>query len=364
MRTEYFNKLVERLKKEKLDAILISPSEELIFILGKSPRICERFQGLFIKNDGEYFYVCNLLTADEMKEVLGDDKVYSWFDGEDYTEIVKTVLTHKGLLGATIAVNSTAQPCCLCDISEATGIRFTSGKAVLEGIREIKTPQEMENMRASCAVTDAVFAELLTVIKPGMTEGDLKLRVLPELFAKHGGLMVPGTGIVASGPNTGYAHYNKTDRVIQKKDTITFDIGCVHKEMRSDMTRTIFIGGISEKEKEIYQLVLEANLAGEKAAVEGAYIPDIDKAARDVIEKAGYGKYFTTRLGHGIGYMVHESPDIKQSNKRYLEKGMAFTIEPGIYIPGDVGCRIEDTLLISEKGTEILFKTTKDIIIL
>ena len=95
------------------------------------------------------------------------------------------------------------------------------------------------------------------------------------------------------------------------------------------------------------------------AAVEGAYIPDVDKAARDVIDKAGYGKYFTTRLGHGIGYMVHESPDMKQSNKRHLERGMAFTIEPGIYIPGEVGCRIEDTLLISDKGTEILFKTTK-----
>ena len=363
MRTEYFEKLVQRLKSQSIDAMLISPSEELLFIMGSSPRICERFQGLFIKNDGEYFYVCNLLTADEVRETLGEDKVFSWFDGEDYTEVVKGVLEHKGLLGSTIAVNSSAQPCCLCDISAATGIKFISGKPILEGVREIKTPEEMQNMRESCAVTDAVFAELLTMIKPGMTEGDLKLRILPSLFAKHGGLMVPGTGIVASGPNTGYAHYNKTDRVIQKQDTITFDIGCQYKEMRSDMTRTIFIGGITDRQREVYQLVLEANLAGEMAAVEGAYIPDVDKA-RDVIDKAGYGKYFTTRLGHGIGYMVHESPDMKQSNKRHLERGMAFTIEPGIYIPGEVGCRIEDTLLISDKGTEILFKTTKDIIIL
>lgn len=364
MRTEYFNRLVNSLQAHNLDGILISPSEELVFILGKSPRICERFQGLFIKQDGDYFYICNLLTEDEMVEILGTDRVFSWFDGDDYVEKVSAVLKKKGLRNATIAVNSTAQSCCLCDLAQATGIRFVSGKAILEEIREIKTPEEMENLRASCAVTDAVFAELLTRIQPGMTEGELKLQILPELFAKHGGLMVPGSGIVASGPNTGYAHYNKTDRVIQEKDTITFDIGCLHKEMRSDMTRTIFIGGISQQEQEIYQLVLEANLAGERAAKEGAYIPDVDRAAREVIEKAGYGKYFTTRLGHGIGYMVHESPDMKASNRRYLQRGMAFTIEPGIYIPGQCGCRIEDTLLLSDRGTEILFKTTKDVIIL
>lgn len=363
MRQYYFDKLVKKLREKNIDAFLISPSEELVFLMGESPRICERFQGLFIKNNGDYFYVCNLLTEDEMIELLGHDKVYGWFDGESYTEVVRNVLSKYDLIGKKIAVNSSAQSCCLCEIAEITGVKFISGKAILEEIREIKTETEMENLRGSCAVTDKTFEDLLPLIKPGLTEGDLKLRILPELFAKNGGIMVPGSGVVASGPNTGYAHYNGLQRKIQEKDVITFDIGCLYNEMRSDMTRTIYVGEISEREKELYNIVLEAVLSAEHVAVKGAYIPDVDKAARDVIIKAGYGKYFKNRVGHGIGYMVHESPDIKTSNKRVLEEGMAFTIEPGIYIPGEGGCRIEDTLLISDKGTEILFKTTKDIII-
>lgn len=364
MRKEYFDKLVTALKNKNIEAVLIAPSEELLFILGESPRICERFQGLFIKNDGDYFYICNTLTRDEMVELLGKGRVYDWFDGDVYTDIVRDVMTKYDLIGKTIAVNSSVQPCCLLQIAEETGINFISGKAILEEIREIKTETEMQNLRDSCAVTDKVFEDLLNYIKPGMKEEEIKITLLPELFAKHGGRMVPGTGIVASGPNTSYPHYNGTQRALQKKDILTLDMGCVYNEMRSDMTRTIFLGGVSDQEAEIYNIVLKANLEGEKAAVRGAFIPEIDKAARDVIDKAGYGKYFTTRLGHGIGYMVHESPDIKRSNPRYLEEGMAFTVEPGIYLTGSFGVRVEDTILISKNGTEVLFNTTKDIIVL
>ena len=142
------------------------------------------------------------------------------------------------------------------------------------------------------------------------------------------------------------------------------DFGCVYKGMYSDMTRTVFFGEASTKQREIYQYVLAANQAGEQAAVAGAYIPEVDKAARSIIEEAGYGADFITRLGHGIGYMIHEGPDIKKNNKRSLLPGMAFSIEPGIYLSGDFGVRIEDIVLVSENGNEILNQSSKELIIL
>ncbi|HBV68364.1 MAG TPA: aminopeptidase P family protein, partial [Clostridiales bacterium] len=131
--------------------------------------------------------------------------------------------------------------------------------------------------------------------------------------------------------------------------------------MCADMSRTVFVGDISEEEKKVYEIILASQEAGERAAVEGAYIPDVDRAAREIIENAGYGKYFPTRLGHGIGYSVHEAPDIKASNKRKLEKGMVFSIEPGIYMAGKFGMRIENIVAVTENGNEVLNKASKEI---
>lgn len=169
--------------------------------------------------------------------------------------------------------------------------------------------------------------------------------------------------IVSFGANASYPHYMVSGEgaVLQEKDVLLTDFGCSYHGFQSDMTRTVFIGEPTEEEAKIYDIVLKANLAGEAAVKEGAYIPEIDKAARKVIEDAGYGQYFTTRLGHGIGYQVHESPEIKQSNRRNLEKGMAFSIEPGIYIPGVIGIRVEDIVVINEHGErEILNKVPKE----
>ncbi|WP_313371231.1 M24 family metallopeptidase, partial [Sedimentibacter sp.] len=150
-------------------------------------------------------------------------------------------------------------------------------------------------------------------------------------------------------------------RVIQEKDIIILDWGCKYNGMCADMSRTVFVGDITEEERQVYEIVLKSQEEGEKAAVKGAYIPEVDKAARDVIKDAGYEKYFFTRLGHGIGYSVHEAPDIKKSNQRYLEEGMVFSIEPGIYIAGKFGMRIENIVAVTENGNEILNKASKEI---
>ncbi|HHZ03214.1 MAG TPA: aminopeptidase P family protein [Tissierellia bacterium] len=362
MRKKYLDKLVNILQKENIDAILIAPSEEMEFIMGHNTHLCERFQALIIKKDGNYFYICNLLTVDEVQSVLGPTvKVYGWFDGDIFTDTVKKAFEEEGLIGKTIAVNSTERAFLILQIMEAVDVKFVNGKPLLEEMRMIKEDKEIDDLRMAARITDESFEELLNFIKPGITERDIA-RKMNEIFKEKGA--DEGFTMVCSGPNSSYPHYNDDQRVIQEKDIIVLDWGCKYNNMCSDMSRTVFVGGITEEERKVYEIVRASQEAGEKAAVKGAYIPDVDKAARDIIEKAGYGKYFVTRLGHGIGYSVHEAPDIKASNHRHLEKGMVFSIEPGIYMAGKFGIRIENIVAVTEEGNEVLNKASKEIIII
>ncbi len=359
MRKKYLDRLVGLLNNSDMDAILIAPSEEMEFIMGHNTHICERFQALIIKRDGTYFYICNLLTVGEIEDVLGPDiDVYGWFDGDEFTDTVKLAFEEHDLIGKTIGVNSTERAFLVLQIMEKMDVKFVNGKPILEEMRMIKDEEELANLRMAAHITDESFEELLKFIKPGLKEVDISNK-MNEFFKSKGA--DEGFTMVCSGPNSSYPHYAGNQRVIQEKDVIILDWGCTYNNMCADMSRTVFVGGISEEEKKIYDIVLKSQLAGEAAAVEGAYIPDVDKASREIIEEEGYGEYFFTRLGHGIGYSVHEAPDIKASNKRNLEKGMVFSIEPGIYIAGKVGMRIENIVAITENGTEILNQASNEI---
>jgi Xaa-Pro dipeptidase len=193
-----------------------------------------------------------------------------------------------------------------------------------------------------------------------MKESDI-IGFLAAEMASRGGL-TPFT-IVASGPNSSIGHYNGGERVIESQDIILLDFGCAYNDMFSDISRTLFVGRVTQEQQKVYELCRRATETGEAACFEGAYIPDIDKAARDVIRHSEYGEYFFHRLGHGIGHMIHEAPDIKASNMRKLEKGMCFSIEPGVNIPGKFGVRIEDVVAITENGTEILNKSPHELLV-
>lgn len=358
----YFTKLVNAINHKRLDAMLIVPSDELKFIIGESPYLCERFQGLFVKKDGSYFYVCNLLTSEEIQKVLGANvKVYDWFDGDNYIDTVKKAFVENDLIGKTIGVDSTTRAFEVLDIMNNLDVKFIDAKNMLEEIRIHKTSEELENLRIASKIADEAFAEVILHIKPKMTEKDVKEKLCNIMLEKGG--ESPGA-LVAAGANSSYPHYIKNTGVIKEKDIVLLDYGCVYKGMKSDISRTVFVGDITKEQKKVYDIVKNAIEAAEKVVAVDAFIPDIDKAARGLIEKEGYGKYFTTRLGHGIGYMGHEAPDIKASNPRYLEKNMAFSIEPGIYIGGNFGVRIEDIVITTENGTEIINKASKDMIII
>ncbi|MCL1873756.1 MAG: Xaa-Pro peptidase family protein [Clostridiales bacterium] len=355
-------KLAAHLKAADLGGIMVCPSEEMLFLAGFTPMMCERFQALFITAEGKYFYVCNLLYEGEMNHNFGGEvKIYPWMDGESMTDTVRTALADYGLLGQTLAVNSSAQAFNTLDIVKDCDVTFVNGKYVLEEARIIKTAEETENLRRAAKINDDVFVQALSFIRPGMKEADI-LQFMTEKMVAAGG--ADPWGIIASGPNSSYPHYHGTDRVVGEQDLMILDFGCTFGGMFSDMSRTIFVGGITEEQRKVYGIVRQAYEAGEAAAKTGAFIPDVDKAARDIIDNAGYKEYFINRLGHGIGYMIHEGPDIKKNNYRNLEPGMAFSVEPGIYIAGKFGMRIENIVMATADGNEVLNKSSKEIIII
>lgn len=358
-------KLAEILKANNLDAILVAPSEDLDFLMGFNPHLCERFQGLFVKQNGECFYIANLLSKEEIaKEIVPQGRIYSWWDGEDYVAVVKEILEKEGLEGKVIGTSQAVRAFHVLNIMNRTSVKFVGARDLLDEIRIHKTSEELDCLRKAAQIADEALAAAIKEIRPGMTEGKIG-EILFGKMTELGGERPEG--LICTGPNTGYPHYSPAGegRILQERDILLLDFGCTYKGFQSDMTRTFFFGEPTEKEKMVYDAVLRANLAGEEAAVLGAYIPDVDRAARDVIGATGYGDTFTTRLGHGIGYKVHEAPDIKQSHLRNLEKGMAFSIEPGIYLAGEFGVRIEDIVVINEKGErEVLNKYPKEMMIL
>ena len=363
MNNEMLVKLGEVMKKDNVDALMVAPGNDMVFLLGTSTHLCERFQALIIKNDGDYFYICNLLTVDEAKDMIPGHDVYGWFDGEDFTQVVKKAFEEHGLADKTIAVNGTVRAFNVCKMVEKLDNKFVNGKDYLEETRIIKTPEELDNLRKASLIADKAFEEIIKFIKPGMTEADIVNKIKAVML--ENGADSAGGGIVARGENAALPHYMGKSGVVKEKDIVEMDYGCTYKGMWSDITRTVFVGEPTEREKLVYNTVLAANLKGIEAAKNGAYIPDVEKAARDVIAEAGFGQYFTHRLGHGIGYAGHEAPYITGVTKRNLEPGMAFSIEPGIYIKDEIGVRIEDIVIINEKGeTEVLNHATKEMIII
>jgi Xaa-Pro aminopeptidase len=243
------------------------------------------------------------------------------------------------------------------------GIEWLPLKKTVETIRAVKDEGEIEALRRAVQITDAAFAHLVGVIRPGMTEVEVAWQI--ESFMRtHGANKVAFDLIVAAGPNGALPHARPGDRVIQPGEPIVIDIGCAVDGYCSDMTRTICIGtsgarAPSPKYLEIWNLVLQAQEAAETGIHAGVTGAEADALARDVIRDAGYAEFFGHGLGHGVGLAVHEDPRASRLWPAAFEAGMTLTVEPGIYLPGEFGVRIEDLVVIREGGVEILTGTPK-----
>jgi Xaa-Pro dipeptidase len=238
---------------------------------------------------------------------------------------------------------------------------FPDASDVLAELRLKKDRAEVEAMRKAVKIAQDALEDLFPQIQTGMSERELASR-LTMLLLKHGSESeIPFAPIVSAGPNSANPHASPTDRKIQAGDLLVVDWGAAYDGYISDLTRTFAVGEVDEEFKKIHAIVQEANAAGRAAAKPGVPCAEVDQAAREVIEKAGYGKYFTHRTGHGIGMEGHEAPYMRGDNMQLLEPGMAFTVEPGIYLPGRNGVRIEDNLVILETGAESLSDMPREI---
>jgi len=239
------------------------------------------------------------------------------------------------------------------------GVALAPLDGMVEKLRRIKEPSELEAIAASMALLDRGFEHICGFIKPGVTEAAVSLEL--EIYLRR--LGASGTSfpfIVASGPRASLPHGEASDRVIGKGDILTLDFGVILNHYCSDMTRTVSVGAPPPEMEKIYYIVLEAQQAGLNAVKAGVGANSVDRAARNVIEGYGYGEFFGHGTGHGVGLAVHEAPRLSARDDTVLEAGMVVTVEPGIYLPGRGGVRIEDSVVVERGGCRLLTRAPKD----
>lgn len=239
--------------------------------------------------------------------------------------------------------------------------KLVPSEGIVKDLRAVKDDEEIQKIARAARIADRAFEALTAETFVGRAEREVAWR-LRELLHAHGSDALSFDTIVASGPNGAMPHHRAGDRIIEKRELVTVDWGCGYQGYWSDCTRTVSTGGISDTLKEIYDVCLKAQVAACEAIKPGMSGVEADAVARDLIEAAGYGAQFGHGLGHGIGLEVHEAPTLSTESSSTLEPRHAVTIEPGIYVPGTGGVRIEDLAILRENGVELLTSFRKDLI--
>ena len=227
----------------------------------------------------------------------------------------------------------------------------------------VKTPEQLLSIMKAAAIGDMCFSHMIGFLKTGMTEISVAAEIERALFSL-GAEKLAFPVICVSGERTNLPHGEPSDKLIEEGDFVTLDFGAVIDGYCADMTRTVAMGSVTGFQREVYDIVLKAQLAALAACKAGARCFDVDKTARDIIEAAGFGEEFVHGTGHGVGIEVHEAPKLNKTSEETLEENMAVTIEPGIYIPDKFGVRIEDLAIVTNFGTINTVKSTKELIIL
>lgn len=291
--------------------------------------------------------------------------VYSYLDGEDPQDAVAQAVAGLDMHGKTIGVEPTQMRVLESSMLTrgAQGVRLSSAADVIRQMRMTKDSAEIERMRRAAKVPERVLAEALRRIKPGMTETQVAGLFMSISFEQNP--QEPASmPLVQTGLSAAFPHAFAGSREVQAGDLMVIDFGAVVEDYGSDITRTIAIGAEpSDEMRHVYEVVKQANEAGRAAVRPGIRAEEIDVAARAVIERAGYGQYFTHRTGHGLGLEGHEAPYMVRGDTTILQPGMTFTVEPGIYIEGKGGVRIEDDMVVTANGGESLTTFNRELIV-
>ena len=356
-----FNKRQERLetamKREGYDSIVLTPGPLLHYLTGLSLGISERPIVAFFSTSVEPVFVLPTLEKEQLTSLPFRYECFNY--GENPSEwqfSFDQAAAYCSIFDRSIGIEPQAMRVFVLNHlrESAWTTKFSDAKAVLEEFRSRKDDDELSKMRKAVKIAEDALRQTIRDTEAGQTEIEIASRLFSNLLTHGSAGPLPFSPIVAGGPNSANPHATPGQRKIQNGDILLVDWGASNENYCSDLTRVFSVGEPEAEMKKVAEVVLKANEAALKRAAPGVAVSAIDIAARSVIEDAGYGEYFTHRTGHGLGLAVHEPPYIRSSADTILEPGMTFTIEPGIYLSGKGGVRIEDDILVTESGAESL----------
>ena len=356
---EVFARRIERLQAElktrKLEMFVAEPSTNFQYFTGYNPGRSERLILLMVPVSGAPVLICPSFEIERMKRNAAVTDVRGWEEQQNPWKLVKKAgqeMKPPHRYGTVAVEPSTSYQSFLNLEDQLDGWKLGNGAAVTERLRIIKSPEEISLIREAIAATEASIAAAFAQLAVGMTERDVATLLSREMASRGS----PGGGLVQFGPSSALPHGGPSAGALQRETVVLIDAGSRMQGYTSDITRTIWFGDApSDEFKKVYNTVHDAQTAAiENAKPFTTMCQDIDRAARKVITDAGYGQYFTHRLGHGMGMDGHEVPYMVEGNETRLEPGMVFTDEPGIYQLNKFGVRIEDDCVVTESGVEVL----------
>lgn len=334
------NSVHEQMKRCVVDAVIVTPSSDFLYLTGCGKKPSQRHTALVFL-PGRSILIIPRIEISSLQGHTEGLELLPYSDTQDAVSLIADLLPGRGRAAVGREMCSGLL---LALQQKRPSLAFTNADVLLVPLRSRKSAQEIETIHQAQRMAERALMRLLHEPLVGKSEIELSRR-LRQLRLKEGFDAV-GSGIVASGENTAYPHHTPGNRIVREGDVLLFDIGGTYRGYHADFTRTYAVGRVPEGFKAIYDVVHAAFEAGVQAAQCGRPAAAVDRAARCVIEEAGYGEFFTHRLGHGIGLDVHEPPYISSLNQTPLENGDVFSCEPGIYLPGRYGVRIEDLLAI------------------
>lgn len=353
MREDRICKIVKYMKESQMDYIIISDPSTIFYLCEKFVAPGSRMLVILIDRVGNHKFFINSLQNDYAS--ISD--YIDWYTDSDnpIALLAKEIKT-----GSKVGIDKNWSARFLISLTEQVDAKFMLSANVIDRVRMVKDELEIKAMIATCDINQKVVSQMFTYLKEGLSEIEHRKK-LHELYCSYGAEGYNITPIVAYGKSCGSAHHKSDGNTLGFGDCVMIDTGARFNGYRSDMTRTVFYKSCDDKLREIYGVVYEAQMTAMNAVRAGMRFCDIDKIGRNIITKAGYGEYFTHRIGHNIGIDGHEFPDVGGANDMEILPGMCFSVEPGIYIPELGGVRIEDLVVATNDGFICMYDYTKEL---
>ena len=348
------DKLIKSMTKEGIDALFIEGGTNLKYFFNISWWLSERTFGAIVNTKGDPVWVCPAFELERASEQIPDNhEIRTWDEHESPFKLFSSIIDDLGLSDAKIAMGPNVRSFISQAVRRELPSNLEDGSMAVNMVRAVKTEKELAYMDLANRITKKAYKYAFERLRAGMTREE----IASDVSFAHSEMGVSGGGGPQLGFTSAFPHGTRQRRDLHDGDIVLVDGGCSIEGFRSDVTRTVVFGEPSDKQKKVFDIVLKAQQEAHKAVRPGVTCGEIDRAARKVIEDAGFGpgyKYFAHRLGHGIGMDGHEYPYLVKDNPLLLEPGMTFSNEPGIYIYGEFGVRIEDCFAVTEDGAMML----------